>query len=321
MKKIIFILISALTIIASLVESYFYSGFFYKHFFINIDILIVVTLILFWWPVESKYVKTNILYNSYIFVISNIYLPLIFVYAYFTYINAINFPNFIFSKYHIQPSLLIKPIVLSLAISLSIYIENKKRLFLKNKRSNILKNNKITLFFFSLLFVIIFSFGVNNALKSYSVLVGNFTLAFSGKNLSWEDKSSRIFGLKYGYYYDYVNFVKEVTSKSSSILLPPQQNPWQYEGNQRLTRFFLYPRILYSAHEKIYPKPDYIVLAWGSEDFPPKDINLYGWPKEKIDAEEVYIYDINTKEYKIYKGNYDPAIYLKKGVYGLIKTK
>ena len=128
--------------------------------------------------------------------------------------------------------------------------------------------------------------------------------------------------VKYGYYYDYINFVKQIVPENSSILLPPQENPWQNEGNQRLSRYFLYPRTIYSAHESNLPEDiSYIVIAWGSPDFSPKNGKSYGWPKERIEASKIYIYNFDTKSITEYSENYDPDKFMKPGIYGLIKTK
>jgi hypothetical protein len=141
-------------------------------------------------------------------------------------------------------------------------------------------------------------------------------------NSNKEERFDFMMNMKYGNYYEYLNFVKSIADTQSSILLPPQKNPWQFEGNQRLARYFLYPRTLYSAHENNNPENvDYIEIAWGSTNFPPKGDDTYGWPRENINADKVYIYDFDSNKYQTYDEDYDPNKFLKPGVYGLIKTK
>jgi hypothetical protein len=165
-------------------------------------------------------------------------------------------------------------------------------------------------------------FGLTNFVTDVSDFLPNLILIVKTENLNKDTKYAYIMQAKYGYYYDYMEFVKTIVPENSSILIPPQINPWQFEGNQRLDRYFLYPRTLYSTGEVNLPgNYDYILIAWGNSAFPPDKGDLYGWPRFKIKAEDVYIYDINTKTFKVYQGDYDPEKYLKDGVYGLIKTK
>ncbi len=97
-------------------------------------------------------------------------------------------------------------------------------------------------------------------------------------------------GYYWGFFYDYMLFVKENTPENSTIIVPPQESPWFMTGNIGLVRYFLYPR---NFIQGTYDKPldidsaDYVMLAWG--EWKENDMSRYGWPKVKVDAEETIL--------------------------------
>lgn len=325
MKRLLIIIFLPLTIASLLIETYTFKYFLYKHYYINTDMLIVASLLLVVFVLYENRSKNNILElvsNLLINTSRFLYLPLLIVYFYLTYLNNINYPNYIFSTYHVQPELILRPIIFSILLSVIIYLKNKKTFVLNLATFVSSKKNRTNNLILGLLILATITLGLNNLFLDFSTLMPYTVAIIKNIHSDKEERYDYMMNMKYGTYYEYLNFVKSVVETKSSILLPPQKNPWQFEGNQRLARYFLYPRTLYSAHEVNQPdKVDYIEIAWGSTDFPPKENDTYGWPKDKIEADMVYIYDFNTNKYQIYNEDYDPEKFLKPGVYGLIKTK
>ncbi len=317
MKRLLLILFISLTFLSLFAEVYTFKYFLFKHYFISTDLLIVLTLIV------ELYVLKDKDYNTFFLTISKLlFVPLAIIYFYLTYLNNSNYSNYVFSKYHVQPELILRPLVFSILIFLMIYLKQKKPLILDTVNVFKKKDHRIENSIIGLLFILLVSFGLTNFFKDFATLWPYLNPIPNHLISTYSQKYDYIMKIKYGNYYEYTQFVKNVVSDNSSLLLPPQQNPWQYEGNQRLARYFLYPRTLYSAHKKNLPKSvDFIEIAWGSTDFAPKGDETYGWPKNKIKAEKVYIYDFDTNDYKIYNEDYEPEKFLKPGVYGLIKTK
>lgn len=325
MKRLFFVLLLTFTFLSLFVEVYTFKYFLIKHFFISTDVLIGLSLIFYYFILNQdgkEDRKYENVYKLITFVAKYSFIPLIFIYLLFSYLNVDRYPNYVFSTYHLQPDLLIRPIVFSVLLFAFGYVKNKAGVF-KNSLA-FLKSKKHRFSKVALICVVLLltSFTLVNILRDQAVLMPYALWTVKNLNSPYENRYDYMMNIKYGYFYQYIKFIKSVVPENSSILLPPQKNPWQYEGNQRLSRFFLYPRTLYSAHEQKLPKDiEYIEIAWGSQDFKPDSDNEYGWPKEKIKASKVYIYDFKSQKYTVYEKDYDPKEFLKPGVYGIIKTK
>jgi hypothetical protein len=288
-------------------------------------LLVGLTVILSFWILKDRPFKDSLITKCgkvILYLVKHLYVLLIPVYLYLIYLDSQYYSNYVFSNYHLQPNLLIRPIVFSVLLYLVDYLSKKLPYLLSNTSFLNKTNTKRDVFYLisiSLIFVI---FLINNLLLDASTLMPYVSAMIKNSNSSVDQKYEYMMTLKYGSYYKYVKLLKSIMPENSSLLLPPQKNPWQYEGNQRLTRNFLYPRTLYSAHESNLPDNiEFIEIVWGSTDFKPDFDNEYGWPKNKIDAEKIYIFDLEKDSMKIYYQNYDPEIFLTPGVYGLIKTK
>jgi len=312
--KVIFIFVSFLTIVLTLFETYTYKNFFYNHFYISTDLLLVFTfflgIITFFEPDNIKKNTIDRLHNLYVVFVMILSGLLIIVYFPAKFYDELYYQNYIFSRFHIQTDLILRPITLGLfLISISL-IKKYFRLLFSGMQS-----------FLSLtLLVVVAVFGLNNLIFDLSVLIPNVYAINKTKTLSFDEKTDYIMNDNYGDFYKYTQFIKSIVPEGDSIVLPPQKNPWQYEGNQRLVRYFLYPRTLYSAHENLENKKiNYALIAWGNSIYPPKGDNLYGWPRYDMSAKNIYIYDMKTGVVDEYKGNYKFEEYLKEGTYGLIK--
>lgn len=325
MKRKIHLVFVLITFTALFVEVYTYKYFLFKHFLLSTDLLIGLTVILSFWILKDRPFKDSLITKFgkvILYLTKHLYVFLIPVYLYLMYLDSQYYSNYVFSNYHLQPNLLIRPIVFSVLLNIVDYLFNKLPYLLSNTSLLNKINIKSDIYYLTSISLIFAIFLINNLLLDASTLMPYVSAIIKNSNSSVDEKYEYMMTLKYGSYYKYVKLLKSIVPENSSLLLPPQKNPWQYEGNQRLTRNFLYPRILYSAHEPNLPDNiEFIEIIWGSTDFKPEFDNEYGWPKNRIDAEKIYIFDLEKGSTKIYYQNYDPEIFLTPGVYGLIKTK
>jgi len=311
-----------LVFVSLFVEAYKYKGFITKHFFIDTNILIgalVASIIIITTQKDISNKPRIFLYTYYLGFQKVILSVLVLVYLILTILNDLNFPNYAFSTFHIQPNLLLRPITLGIfLISFILLKNNYLTTFLVSKNKSNYKYLNILLIVILTSLLVVYS--TTNIINDFTYFYSSTVEMLKNTKLTHDEKYNYMMQRKYGYFYDYISIVKEIIPEDSSIILPPQKNPWQFEGNQKLVRYFLFPRTIYSAHETVQPeKVDYIVVAWGSKSFPPENIEDYGWPKESYKSDSVILFDLSKKQYSITKGDYKPDLVLREGVYGLIK--
>lgn len=136
--------------------------------------------------------------------------------------------------------------------------------------------------------------------------------------LSYDQKMSRT----YKGFYPAMKEVVRLTPVDSTIIIPPQENPWEMEGHVAMVTYFVYPRraININIDSEQLPKVDgklYALIAKGSwERTGPVD---YGWPKIPIRSHNIWHIDtdqnITTNMQKDYDPNND------KWDWGLIEVK
>ena len=329
------VVLTNFTFVALLIEVYKYKGFLFKHFFISTDLLIglvfVIGIIVITLSKKKGDQHTSFIAKYSVKYIRFFLLPLVVLYLVLNAQNDLNYSNYVFSKYHLQPKLLLRPITLGIFLVAIFYVRDKlitdftedklggTLYYLKNKGH---KKTYFQLALFAGLMALIIVFTTSNLLIDVSEIYANLITILKNSKMSEQEKYGYIMRKKYDYFFDYIMFVKSITPEEATILLPPQKKPWQLEGNQRLVRYFLYPRTLYSAHEDNLPNNfDFVLLAWGSEGFLSDKENDYGWPKIPFDSEKVYLYNTNSNTYEVYYGKYEPESFLKKDAYGLIKIQ
>lgn len=332
--SIAFIMLAYITFLGLLIESFKYKDFILKHFMISVDVLILLVFIggtiVAVFPKEKKDQHTYLIKKYLVNYIKYLLLPLIVFFLYFNLQNALNYSNYVFSQYHVQPKLLLRPITLGIYLVTFLTIRDKLvTIFDPVKRPKVISyvikhKSSGRAYYQNILFMglmmLVAVFAIYNLFIDVSGVLSNYAIIANKWTMREDEKYEYIMRSKYGYFFDYIMFVKKNTPENSTILLPPQQYPWQLEGNQRLVRSFLYPRTLYSAHEINFPDDfDYVLLTWGSDVFSSGKKSPYGWPKESLNAKEIYIYDANTDTYQVYFDKYEPAKFMKEGVYGLIK--
>ncbi len=302
-----FYFIYTLTFSMAIVESLKYRGFFQKHYSIDFNILLYITVIsglatLFFRPTQQSFINNikRYYYSGQLFV-----LPFIFVsWVILTALNAFTYDNFVFTKIHIIPSLL--PSVLFLSFFMLGIGKISEINFRKDKETGKIsfeKNIKtlipsviITGFF--LIFLFQNQYTLFYILKQSRWIVTNF-------NASYNDKMGYNWGNNV---YGYVTLIKENTPNRATILIPPRDDPWGIEGNDHLMRGFLYPRKIISYNKKEgFPKEqiDYVFLSWGFWRGSLDEAKAYEFPNFDLKAKKIYIFDPDHMAIKtVYRGEY-----------------
>ncbi len=233
---------------------------------------------------------------------------LIVLFIYFSALESINYPNYVFTYFHIFFSRLL--ILAGLSI-LFIVLEGERFFGVKIARfkENVLK----LIVLVPLLFV-----AFNNLDEFIPKLVNEVGLTTRLAGASYNEKMR----VRWKRFYDYVLFIKDSTSEDAVIYHPPQVKPWEFEGSQVLLRYFLYPRILISGAIDLEgyegPAITHIVIA-GKEAVKYLDdgsgiLEEVIWPDERIDAKEILL----MGEGNIGKKHFDPKDDRYKQKYGLI---
>ena len=263
MNRHIFLLV----ILLSLTEAYLYDGFVSNFIGIDIKILIVMTIFLNWLHKTKSEDDIFISRFNRIVVLplaSTIYLLLILV-------EIRNGTGYVFSHVHIHPEITFLTLTFSAGMYLSSIIPKPKKL-------SPVPIITAVIIVYSFISTVYFSLAYFPSLIHR--LVGEDTATYRQRMKTvWGD------------YYDHVVLYQDVVPEDSSVAHPPQENPWQMEGNQLLLRYFLYPRQLYSAtNEDFYSSlnsADWIMITAGNTILYPSSESFYGWPILPVPIAEV----------------------------------
>ncbi len=341
-NNFIFPFLIPLTYFFLFLETYSYIGALRKYilvdsrFFLALSVVsafgVLIKKILF---DEGKMEENNM--TSFALRFNFILTPIFFAF-YFILIGLENrnYPNYVFSSYHLQPDNFFNLVLLGLVLSFVgifyFYNENGKgkvdRLirflliefgdfsFEKTQKSSVFRDFlSRSLFLVSLFLLVVYFF--NNLSKSLSLSFKNTLYIFTHLDATYDDKMRKV----WGFYYDYMKFVKENTPENATIVIPPQQAPWLSEGNVALSRYFLYPRKLLNGYYDSLPKEhfDYVLLAYGT--WRANKDEDYGWPKVELEASEIIYLDPKNNEVGkikdvVYRPNFNDKV-----LWGVIKVK
>jgi len=280
-----------LSFVFILLETYTYPGYLRKVLFINAATFSGLVVLLNFVNVIFSYLFTKkknlVSYQDKLFFgMNRLLLPVFFFFSLlFEYLEKNNFPNYIFSNYHIHP------FNFRLLMLLSIIVVAQENMY--KCRKIVLSVVKARMKLEILLSIIVTSifiwFSVSRLITLFIGVVLHGVYISQHPLLTYEQKMEKSISL-----FSYYSFVKDHTPTDSTIAVPPQMNPWLTEGNIGYTRYFLYPRhIISGVDPDIIPEgADYAFLAhgeWASPD------GLYGWPRATVSAEVVWYFDRNTK--------------------------
>lgn len=248
-----------LSAIPYLIEVFKYSGFVAKHFIVTSDLLTIIILI---------YIINKIIQNRLKLQVTGIYILYILISAFYlryNYLEEINYPNFVYSQYHLNIQAIKN--ILDLFLKIIVLIEITKRFpkiisyyqvilkYIKDKYINVnikLKESDKVLFkykyikyykylyIYSLIIIIITGFNwINNSISLFSSKQNTVLtyIVYFRKDI---DKNSYIKNLSLGGFYDPLR--KFADKHLYDTLIIPNQNPeYSFEGNMPLIRSITFP--------------------------------------------------------------------------------
>ncbi len=315
------------------VELFTYFGSMRKVLFLDSNIsfiLITITSTLFLsFALHRKNYKFTEL-NKYFSSLLFLFFPLlIFLYISLNILESRNFPNYVFSTYHLHLTVLQKLVTAYIFVILCFSLVKARKSILtliKESTLNAAIDKKRIDILISILvltqIIFLLSFLIYNTVKVIPLLASNTTYIASHLFDSYDSKMSH----NWGFFYEYMLYIKSIVPETGSIAIPPAQSHWLSTGNIVLVRYFLYPRKVYnlvesSNVETVYKMPkdnyDYVLLTqglWADTSIP------YGWPKQKIETKRIYVLNRDTKEKNMYETeSYKPEDYEDTQLWGVIE--
>ena len=312
MKIKLAILLFILAYIALTADIIFYSGFIRNHFYINPNKLIFLSAVVGTFLLFDRLNYPNINFKLISRILIFILVISIAGFLIFGFLEESNYTNYIFSKFHINYVNLVPLISFNFYLATLFLV---KGWYLPNPKNF---NKKSSSFLIAGIIFLLSIYLMNNSSQIISEIGKKSMYMLANPTASYDEKMYE----RWGFFYDYMIFVKEKTPEDAVIHLPPMHNPWQLTGNTGLVRYFLYPRTLvnldepYKLSDKNY---DYLLISKGF--YPDAGDWGHGWPKIPIDAEKCWYIDSESEKVVEYAGDYDPKDSAIKGEWGLIKVK
>lgn len=301
-SSLLFPFLSTICIAGCIAEVYSYSGFFQKYFYFPIQALLAFLIIVAIIAVPFNRLKQKGLTYTQVYIltaITSLLLPLtIFTYYSLASIEGNNYPNYIYTKYHISINTIPQLILCEITIFITGFLSIIPSKLLDKLTKLVASNNDVGT-----------ESHIDNFIKLVVAIIGiwifskyvlNTYLITLKVNKNFPSFYGYTYDMKmreyWGSIYDYFLFVKNNTPEDSTILIPPQQAPWQTEGNAGLVRYFLYPRKVINGElsNLDISNVDYILIAWGS--WGSNDPSIMGWPKVNIEADRIVIWEPKSNQ-------------------------
>lgn len=308
-----------------ILESYMYIGFLRKFFLIDSRFFLVFSffsmLLLLYSELEDQSYRSTALEDFVLNLGALTFFPSLIFYLMMTVMNSSKYPNYIFSTFHIQPQNFLNVVILGsllfiLKVLRSSKYKNKLILHQLKERGRKLDFTDKTLYIWFIAFIFLGVYLFNNFSITFNRIINNAAFIVTHANYTYDQKMNTY----WGFYYDYIKFVKDNTPEDSTILIPPQSGHWLTSGNEWLDRYFLYPRRLVQGN--VYDIPDkgydYVMISRGEWL---SDETDWGWPKVIVKAEKIWYIDSGTLDVTIFIGDFDPENQLNTKEWGLIKVK
>jgi hypothetical protein len=276
----VFLILLTLT----LLELFTYSGFIKKHLFLAVNIYLYIGFLLIIIFIGKFKKKLSGIRGEIIFIVALLSLLMMIGLA---SLELIKYPNFVFSKTHIE----IKnfPVLVAYLLSVSFIFKSSTKL-ITTFRSNI--------YFYSIFTFLVASFIFKNAMIVSASARRLLPPALAKPTATYVDKMYYLWSEPYKYF----EAVQGLTDDNSVIYLPHTSSAQGITGNGGLARYFLYPRKLVSyEHEK--SKDGYLIVSPGNE----LGNGVYGlWPNMQVEADYYYVIDIKIESTNKVLGNYNP---------------
>ncbi|MBP9669856.1 hypothetical protein KBD75_00465 [Candidatus Woesebacteria bacterium] len=273
-------------------EAVTYIGFVHNHLGIYAYYIYLTSLVLVIYKTSySKFIGKSFVIAAYLS--SALYLALIFA-------EIINYPNFVFTITHINPFTFQFFVALLWFHTLTIHrVKFTKSLLLAG-----------------LIYV-----GIDGAGRTLGVMYKGLRDVINDPFATYAQKMTKV----YPGFYPAMQEIKLLTSPDSMIVIPPPASPWDIEGNQAMVNYFLYPRKVVNSQLEILPdivksQNTYVLISKGTMSmFSSYNIYEYHWPKNPLNASQIW--EIDTVNHKVinHQRDYNPAI--DKWGWGLIEVK
>jgi len=316
----------SLTFFFLFLETYLYIGFLRKffladsRFFLIVSIFSATTLVLLQKDVKIK-TREKIL-NNLVFQLNTLLFPSVLIfYLIMQAAEVANYSNYVFSTFHLQPDNFFYIVVLSAGLLLLDWAgEKKETVQLFSRRAGIFlkdfkKRPTRSALKLAVIVLLLFYF-IDNFTKTLNTAINSNIYILTHLNDSYDDKMRQ----KWGFYYDYMKFVKQNTPEDSIIVAPPMERPWLTTGNTGLNRYFLYPRRLVRGTYDSLPEENYDFILITKGGWYTEDEGKYGWPKVEIKVNRVLYLDPLTRKVTI-DSYYDFEESLEKGGWGIIDVR
>jgi hypothetical protein len=260
-----------------------------------------------------------------VFRINKLLLPAILI-LYYIFISAESrhYPNYVFSTFHIQPQNFIYTVILSVYIEVLDLVKKRRNDWLAEKLReyhlfvNLLRSSKLQLISFAVVIFSLLFYTLQNATAVMNTSLDSFLYIARHLNAGYDDKMRK----HWGFYYDYMSFIKNIIGKSSVVIIsPPQEEPWLTSGNAGLDRYFVYPSKVINGFFDALPEIEYEYIMISRGEWPVADESKYKWPRVKIKAEKIWYLDPVTLKVTEFEGDYDPDDPKNDGAWGLIKVR
>lgn len=280
-----------LVLLFLIVELFIYPGVFSINSFVPIIGLFLLGFIFYLFPatrigkLEKLFIQITKRFTVVLFLIT------LLSYFYFTYAESINYPNYVFTYFHLHFRHL-----LYINVASAVYLVFSSREVAKSSigsyKDHVRKIENVAIvrreFALLILFIPLLLVGYRNIVETTPKLIEEAILTYQYFGKSYDEKMRA----RWGEFYDYMLLIKENTPEDAVVYHPPQVKPWEFEGNQVLLRYFLYPRALVSgsiaASDYEGPEITHILIVWGRRS-PGIEGLEFGWPKEEVEASRIVI--------------------------------
>lgn len=266
------------TLAASALESVTYFGFILKHLHFSAYWIYFLGVLAALTPRPVPRLLSQAL--------SILAYPITIAYLCFIYLETTHYPNYIYTQFHVNPLAFQFFVCL---VWLHVFIQRHLPLTK------------------ALILAVLIYIGSDGAGRTFALIRNELTAILHEPFLTYDQKMSR----EYWGFYSAMKQVRLLTPDNATLLIPPQGNPWEVEGNGAMVRYFIYPRKLanllpdFTVPPQI-PGPTYILIAKGSW---PSVTNPagYGWPKVVVDSRQIWHIDLATGKNYSYNRPYDPT--------------
>jgi len=242
LNKSLFPHLYVVTNVLLLLELVTYRGFTFRYLFLNTVAMVFATvfsllLMVLTLPKQSKKLPKL---TDFVLQFNKLsFAPLILINYLLISLDDFYYPNYVYSKFHINPNSFQLILSFNLFIFLLILlIRSKTALSFTYKLIKAKSIVHIT-FFIS---VIIFALSQIQTVSGW-MYHASFSIMRT-INFSWTDKLVYLNGgeKSNGWIVIYTDFINKHVDAKGVIFIPPQKEIWQVEGNSYYNRWFIYPR-------------------------------------------------------------------------------